>query len=197
MQDVFCVAFLKNKFTITNVKNKANQRHSSLHTHFTLVKRDDTASLGSVMFLRALTAKRSGRIALAPFYFLCYSDAFLVLSTEPVPELHSKFTQQKAPAAIWRTPDTSAGLMMLSNHTQQEAYTNSDFLHREQESTRPCSPSQLSHLTSNEIREPSGLTPGTGKTGRGQTFPLSMNSLSLRSFLLSSTCLIFYYKLVI
>lgn len=100
--------------------NSANQRHSSLHTHFTLVKRDDTPSLGSVMFLTALTAKRSGRIALAPVYFLRYSDTLVVLSTESVPELHSKFTHQKAAAAIWRTPDTLAGLMMLSNHIQQE-----------------------------------------------------------------------------
>lgn len=163
--------------------NKANQRHSSLHTHFTLVKRNDTHSLGSLMFLRALTAKTSGRIASAPIYFLC-SDALLVLSTESMPELHSKFTHQKAAAAIWRTPDTLAGLMMLSNHTQQEGYTNSDFLHREQAPAGPHSPSELSHLTSNEIQEPSGLTPGTGQTGRGQTFLLSINSLSLRTFLL-------------
>lgn len=177
--------------------NKANQRHSSLHTHFTLVKRDDTPSLGSVMFLMALTAKRSGRIALAPIFFLCYSDALWVLSTESVPELHSKFPHQKAAAAIWRTPNTSAGLMMLSNHTQQERYTNSDFLHKEQAPTGPHSSSQLSHLTSNKIREPPGLTFGTGQTGEGLTFPLSINSLSLGSFLLSSTCLIFYYELVI
>lgn len=177
--------------------NKANRRHSSLHTHFTLVKRDDTPSPGSVMSLRALPAKRSGRTALALIYFLCHSDAVLVLSTESVPELHSKFAHQKAPAAIWRTPDTSAGLMMLSNHTQQEGYTNSDFLHREQAPTGSRCPSQLSHLTSNKVREPSGLTPGTGQTGRRQTFPLSINSLSFGSFLLSSTCLIFYYKPVI
>lgn len=80
--------------------NKANQGHSSLHTLFTLVKRDDTPCLGSLRFLRALTAKTRGRIASAPIYFLCCSDALLVLSIESVPQLHSKFTHQKAAAAI-------------------------------------------------------------------------------------------------
>lgn len=112
--------------------NKANQTHSSLHTHLTQAKRDDRDTQQQpVMSVSALTVKRSGRIALAPTYFRqINSDAFLVLSTEPMPGFHSRSTSQKAPAATQRTSDTSPGLMMLSYQHSRRGTEILIFAHR-------------------------------------------------------------------